>query len=146
MKQSASGYQTIRSEGGLLPPSLLSRVAAGDPTLPGLRPDDYHLAGNERINELISRSWTRLQGAWAAFRDALSALPDSDAATGLTRERWLLVLLFELGYGRLSAAKGIVVNARAYALSHEWGSVAIHLVGAHLDMDKRTPGVAGAAR
>ena len=57
-------FTTIRSEGGLLPPDLLQRVAEGDSDLKGLKPTDYHLATGERINEAVNRSWNRLVGAW----------------------------------------------------------------------------------
>ncbi|MGH9065425.1 MAG: Eco57I restriction-modification methylase domain-containing protein, partial [Acidimicrobiales bacterium] len=67
------------------------------------------------------------------------------AATGLTRERWLLPLFAELGYGRLQAARAIEIEGKSYPVSHAWGSVPIHLVGAGVDLDRRSPGVAGAA-
>ena len=45
----AGMFTTIRTEGGLLTGELLSRVAAGDATLRGLRAEDYHLARGERV-------------------------------------------------------------------------------------------------
>ena len=42
----AEQFTTVRTEGGLLPPGLLARVAAGDPTLAGLTTDSYHLTGS----------------------------------------------------------------------------------------------------
>src|SRR4051812_36805079 len=92
-------FSTIRTEGAILPPDLLQRVAAGDGGLGGLGPGDYHLVEGEPLNEAIVRSWNRLVGAWAAFRDALGRLPEGDLATTVTRERWLLLLFDELGYG-----------------------------------------------
>jgi len=56
-------FTTIRTEGSILPPDLLQRIAAGDHGLDGLAPEDYHLAKGERLNEAINRSWNRLQGA-----------------------------------------------------------------------------------
>ncbi|RRR68806.1 MAG: hypothetical protein EI684_17000 [Candidatus Viridilinea halotolerans] len=64
----------------------------------------------------------------------------------LTRERWLLPLFQELGYGRLQIAKPVEVSSKSYALSHGWEHVPIHLVGCRVDLDRRTPGVAGAAK
>jgi N-6 DNA Methylase len=139
-------FVTIRSEGGLLPPSLLSRVAAGDPSLPGVTPKDYHLAGNERTTEMISRSWNRLTGAWLSFQDARARLPEGDPAGALTRDRWLYVFFSELGYGPLEASHGLTVSGRAFPISHEWRHSPIHLVGAGISLDDKTPGVAGAAR
>ena len=44
-------FQTVHTEGGLLPADLLQRIADGDRTLDGLRPSDYHLDPGERLNE-----------------------------------------------------------------------------------------------
>ncbi|MCS7001032.1 MAG: type II DNA modification enzyme, partial [Candidatus Kapabacteria bacterium] len=139
-------FLTIRSEGALLPPDLLHRIAAGDLALGGLDPTAYHLVAGERLSEAINRSWSRLLGVWAAFRHALAALPPGDPATGLTRERWLLPLFTELGYGRLQPAKAVEVNGKSYPISHAWGHVPIHLVGYGVDLDRRAPGVVGAAK
>lgn len=102
--RSVEQFTTIRTEGGLLPPGLLARVAAGDATLPGSSTDAYHLATGERFGEVINRSWLRLTGAWLGFRDALAATAANDPAIGLTRDRWLLILFSEFGYGRLQPA------------------------------------------
>ena len=56
-------FQTIRSEGGLLPPDLLRRVIDPKAKLAGTRPEDYGLPQNERLNEVITQSWNRLQEA-----------------------------------------------------------------------------------
>lgn len=139
-------FTTLRVEGAILPPDLLQRVADGDKTLEGLTPEAYHLDKGEKLNEAINRAWNRLLGAWLAFRDAAAKLPEGDVGTTVTRERWLLPLFDELGYGRLQTTKAIEIEGQAYPVSHGWGNVPIHLVGAGVDLDKRTPGVAGAAR
>ncbi len=142
----AGTFTTIRAEGGLLSGELLTRVVAGDATLPGLRAEDYHLARGERVGEMVTRSWNRLTAAWKGFAEALAVVSESEAtATSLTRERWLLVLFAELGFGRLQAARTVEVDGKAYPVSHEWASVPIHLVGAKVDLDHRTHGVRGAA-
>jgi phage repressor protein C with HTH and peptisase S24 domain len=138
-------FTTIRTEGAVLPPDLLARVAAGDRSLPGLEPAAYHLEPGDRLNEAITRSWNRLLGAWRAFQDQLGRLPEGDRATALTRERWLLPLFAELGYGRLAPARAIELGGRSYAISHAWGSVPVHLLGWRTDLDRRERGVAGAA-
>ncbi|WP_322489062.1 hypothetical protein [Chloroflexus sp.] len=139
-------FTAIRSEGALLPPDLLQRIADGDLTLGGLDPASYHLDPGERLSEAINRSWSRLLGLWASFRHAAAVLPPDDPATGLTRERWLLPLFAELGYGRLQPAKAVEVNGKTYPISHLWGQTPIHLVGCGVDLDRRQPGVAGAAK
>ena len=145
-----SAFTTIHSEGAILPPDLLQRIAEGSPRaggLDGLRPEeDYHLARGERLNEAINRSWNRLLGAWAAFRGQAERLGAGDPGTTLTRERWLLPLFQELGYGRLATARAVELDGKSYAVSHAWAAVPIHLAGFRVSLDTRTAGVAGAAR
>src|SRR5580704_15926244 len=129
-------FLTIRSEGAILPPDLLQRIVAGDRELEGLKPDDYHLPKSEKLNEATSRSWNRLLGAWASFRPAAEKLPDSELGTSLTRERWLLPLFQELGYGRLLTAKAIEADGKSYAISHGWNRTPIHLLGCRVDLDR----------
>ena len=138
---------SIRSVGALLPADVLARVAAGDKDLGGLRSADLHLAPGESPREAANRAWAYLLSVWPAFRDALADLPEGDPAVRLTRERWLLLLFRELGYGRLQSvpAGGLVAGDKSYPVSHLWGSFPIHLLGWGVDLDRRTKGVAGAA-
>ncbi len=147
MSQKRSGaFSTIRTQGGLLSAELLARVVDQHSGLDGLQPADYHLLPGERTGAAITRSWNRLRDAWSSFTEALATLPQSDVtATSVTRERWLLVLFDELGYGRLQTTRPIDVEGTAFPVSHLWGQVPIHLVGAKLLLDRRMPGVPGAA-
>jgi len=139
-------FTTIRVQGAILPPDLLHRVVSGDTALGGLTPLEYHLAEGEKLNEAINRSWNRLSGLWSHFRTASLALPESDLGTTVTRERWLLPLFQELGYGRLQTVRAIEVKGKSFAISHTWGHAPIHLVGYRVDLDVKKTGVAGAAR
>ena len=105
-------FTAVRTEGGVLPADLLQRIATGDLQLPGLDGTTYHLAPGDRLNEVITQSWNRLVGAWATFRDMREKLTPGDAGTSVTRERWLLPLLQELGYGRLQPTKAIEVGGK----------------------------------
>jgi N-6 DNA Methylase len=139
-------FLTIRTEGSILPADLLQRIERGNRELKGLAPEDYHLPGNEKINETVSRSWTRLLGAWAAFKSTIEKASAGDPNTSATRERWLLPLFQEFGYGRLLAAKAVEIEGKPYPISHRWQHAPIHLVGSGVDLDSRTAGVAGAAK
>ena len=140
-------FACVRTVGGLLPPDVLARVLASDSELAGLRPSDYHLSSGETPREAANRAWSYLTGVWAGYRAALAKLPEGDPAVGLTREKWLLVLLRELGYGRvpLTGAGGIDVDGHSFPVSHLWERTPMHLLGAGVELDRRTKGVAGAA-
>lgn len=139
-------FTTIRTEGAILPADLLQRINDRDAQIKGLTPEDYHLAGSLKVNEAINQSYNRMLSAWAAFQTALQNSLPTDAGTTLTREKWLLPLFQELGYGRLPIAKAIEVEGKPYPISHTWQNTPIHLVSAKVDLNTRTAGVAGASR
>ena len=101
MNRRSQDFQTIRSEGGLLPPDLLRRVLDPKSKLPGTKPEDYGLPQGERLNEVITQSWNRLRRHWAEFRTAARNLAGNEPGTGLTNDKWSLPLLRELGFGLL---------------------------------------------
>ena len=138
-------FQTVRSEGGLLPPDLLRRLIDPRSKLPGMRPEDYALAAGERLNEAVTQSWNRLRRHWTEFRAAAANLPAGEAGTGLTNDKWSLPLLRELGFGLLPATAGPTIAGRAYAVRRFAGPTPIHLVGRGLSLDRRAAGQRGAA-
>ncbi len=143
-----SSYVGVRIEGGLLPAGLLSRLATSRTPVAGHDSQDYGLAAGESVREAGNRVWSYLRTAWVGYRDALERLPESDRATSLTRDRWLQILLDQLGYGRVppTPAGGITVDGKSFPVSHLWGTVPIHLLGARIELDRLTAGAAGAAR
>jgi hypothetical protein len=141
----STNFVGVRIVGGLLPADLLAKLMSAQ-TPDGLSSKDFHLAAGETVRDAANRVWAYLRGAWATYRAALAALPDTDAATGLTRERFALVLLDQLGYGRVhpTGKGGLHVGERSFPVSHLWGNVPIHLLG-RTALDTRTKGMAGAA-
>jgi hypothetical protein len=141
------GLTTIRTVGGIFPADLLDAVLTGT-DLPGLGADDFHLTGGLTPREAANRAWSVLRGAWATYRLALDGRPEGDPAVGVTRERWLLVLLRELGYRRVPTTPtgGLHADDRSWPVSHlADGGLPVHLLGWHTDLDRRTPGMPGAA-
>jgi len=138
-------FQTIHSEGGLLPPDLLRRLLEPKSGLTGTRPEDYGLPKGDRINEAITQSWNRLRRHWRDFQEAVAASPDGEALTGLTNERWSLPLLRELGFGQLPVTHAPTIEGKTYAISRFAGTVPIHLVGCRVNLDRRSAGIRGAA-
>jgi hypothetical protein len=143
LRQRATGF--VRTEGGLLPPDLLERVRRVDRKLPGLDEAAYGLRRGERFGEAITRSWNNLVGDWATLRRELATVGADDPGTTPTRERWLLPLFEELGYGRLASSRAVEIEGKAYPVSHAFALIPLHLVGANVPLDRRSRGVAGAA-
>lgn len=139
-------FQTIRSEGGLLPTDLLQRLLDPADSLPGKQPEDYHLAASERLTEVITLAWNRLRRRWSEFRELRSKLPDGEAGTGLTNEKWSLPVLREMGYGQLPFSPGPTLDGRPYAINRFLGSAPLHLIGCGLSLDRITAGQKGAAK
>ena len=143
-----STTQAITVVGGVLPPSLIGHLQDGTLGSPESRaPGSYHLIGTESVRDASARAWSYLRGAWSAWREVDRGRVDGSAGTGPARDRWLLPLLRELGYGQVPAAgAGITLEGIDYPISHRWQHVPIHLLGPGVDLDRRNPGVAGAAR
>ena len=136
-----SGLQAVRVIGGIVPPSMLARVQGGEVAAESLTPASYRLAGNETLRDAAARAWAYLQGAWAAFRDI------ETPTIAQTRERWLLPLVRELGYGNVPALPhGLSIDETHYPISHRYEEIPIHLLAPAIHLDRRNPGVAGAAR
>jgi len=130
-----STFLTAMSEGALLPIDVLQRIAQCESSLGGMSAEDYHCDG-EKLNEVINDAWLRVLRAWKTFQTARARLPENDTGTTITRERWLLALFAELGYGRLFGTKPLEVEGKSYPISHGWQYVPIHLVSYKLGLDQ----------
>ncbi|MBQ7738628.1 MAG: N-6 DNA methylase [Desulfovibrionaceae bacterium] len=147
-----SGLSYVKTEGELLPPDILNSVLSNDTKMPGLDSVSYGLAPRERLNEAINRTWQRMCSLWNSFQEERRKL-SNEKGTAQTRRYFLIPLFSELGYGRLQAAtseqrtvKNPIGGTSSYAISHMWENSPIHLVGCNIDIDKREPGVTGAAQ
>ncbi|MBM4300230.1 MAG: hypothetical protein FJ121_01685 [Deltaproteobacteria bacterium] len=145
MARRSNEFQTIRSEGGLLPPDLLRHVLDPKEKLPGTGPEDYGLPPGERLNEVITQSWNRLRKHWAEFQATSASLSEGEVGTGLTNDKWNLPLLRELAFGMLPTTAGPEIGGRTYAISRFFGPVPVHLLGCGLSLDRKAAGVRGAA-
>jgi hypothetical protein len=132
----ADTFTCVRVEGSVLPVDLLQRVAAGDARLEGLRAEDYRLDG-EKLNEATNHAWTRLTAVWDGFAAARDRLPDADDGARLTVEKWLLPFWRVLGYGTLDKAPPVLIDEKAYPVSHVRYHSPVHLVSFRQDLDKR---------
>jgi hypothetical protein len=160
---SLTAFRAVRTIGTVLPSEALSRAV--DLRMPGQSALDYRLTPGMAVNAAVARAWDAALGAHRAWKTALERLPDADPATALTRDKWLLPLLYELGHGRPEVlAAGIDLppglgetRASHYPISHQlsWPApgpvpdaevaVPLHLVGGGVSLDSATPGVTARA-
>jgi hypothetical protein len=136
-------FQTVTTQGALLPPDILRRIR--DAKLEGLRSPDYGLPKSLRTHEAVGQAWTRARAHWKDFQDARTRLVKGDPGTTITRNEWLFPLLEILGFGKLPIAPSPEIEGKKYPIRHFWGSVPFHLLGCRVEIDKRTQGVQGAA-
>ena len=137
-------FQTIRTEGAILPPDILRRIASLK--VDGATPSAYHLSPGSKLNEAIAQSWARLKSFWKSFQEARENLPESgETGTSLTNERWLLPLFKELDFGRLVTGKAPEIDDTTYPIERFYNHTPIHLIGCKLPLDRRTKGARGAA-
>lgn len=133
----------LHIEGAVVPTALIAQLGAGTLGSADSRsPRSYHLTGTETVRDAAARAWTYLRSAWLSWRETT----DGHGSTGQAREQWLLPLLRELGYGQVPVTGGMSVEDTDYPISHRWQTVPVHLLGPGVDLDRRNPGVAGAAR
>jgi hypothetical protein len=130
-----STFPTVTSEGALLPVDVLLRIAQCESSLGGMSAEDYRL-NDKKLNEVINDTWLRLLRAWEIFQAACAKLPANDTGTTLTRERWLLTLFTELGYGRLFSTMPLEIEGKSYPISYGWQHVPIHLVSYKLGLNQ----------
>jgi hypothetical protein len=143
-----SSFTSVKVVGDLLPSSLLDRIFAADTQLPGTSPASYGLESGESIRRQASRSWLYLVDVWQEYQRRLTAGDPAggDAASArATRERWLLILLRELGFGQLPADGSVDLDGRVFPVSHRSGTVPVHLLGWGTDLDHKTPKVTARA-
>jgi hypothetical protein len=143
-----TSFTSLRIVGDLLPSSLLDRVFAGDPQIPGTSPQTYGLERGESVRQQASRSWLYLVDVWQDFQRRISGDGPSAAearSARVTRERWLRILLRELGFHHLEADGGVELDGRSFPVSHRSGHVPVHLLGWGTDLDHKTPKVTARA-
>ena len=136
-------FSSLKIVGGLLPADLLGRIFAGDPQVPGTSPQTYGLERGESVRRQASRSWLYLLEVWQDFKQRVAG---DDAATSarVTRERWLRILLRELGFHHMTAGS-FEIEGKSFPVSHQAGHIPLHLLGWGTDLDHKTPHVTARA-
>src|SRR5260370_42699072 len=108
---------SIRVGGGLLPADMITRIMTGK-DVSASTPADYHVVGVRSVKDAAERHWDYLKGAWRVLRDAVGYGSDP---RGLATENWLLPLVDEHGYGRLTPPHARIPaddGTKAFTASH----------------------------
>jgi hypothetical protein len=133
---------SVRVVGGLLPTDLLTRIQAGDREVSGTAPHTYGLERGESVRQQASRSWLYLVEVWQEFQRRIAGAdgqPDAEARSArVTRERWLHILLRELGFRPVAADGSFEIDGKSFPVSHRYGHVPIHLLGWGTSLDHKT--------
>ncbi|MCV7195928.1 Eco57I restriction-modification methylase domain-containing protein [Mycobacterium angelicum] len=155
-----TAFRAVRTIGTALPAEALPR--ANELRMPGQTAEAYQLSPGMAVNGAIARAWEAMLAAHGAWVNTLRRLPAGDAATKVTRDKWLLPLLYELGWGRpdvvsggLAAPPGLGdTESPHFPISHRvaWPDAAnpsawvpLHLLGAGIELDSKTPSVTARA-
>ena len=162
MARSTSPFVSIHSTGGLLPTATLERLSTAPEDFPATTPADYGLLATKKLRQAINQDWADLLDAWEAFRSIVPADRDGDGPqTDATWRMWQKPLLQVLGWGEPPEPRhepdpdlfghgdpvGIPVDSTLYHVTREAdGVVPIHVLGAGVPLDRRSPGVRGADR
>jgi hypothetical protein len=140
-----TAFSSLKIAGGLIPADLLGRVSAGDPQVPGTGPQTYSLEPGESVRRQASRSWLYLLEVWQDFKRRVEGPGAAEAVSArVTRERWLRILLRELGFHEMVGG-GFELDGKSFPVSHRSGHVPVHLLGWATDLDHKTPHVAARA-
>jgi len=155
-----SAFRFISTVGTVLTGDVLANAA--ELRMPGQTAADYQLPPGMTVNAAIARAWDAMLAAYTEWHKALTKLPATDPATKITRDKWLLPLFYELGWGRIEIVSGGldvkpglgVTTTAHFPISHRWSYpdaasptawVPIHLLGTQVALDAKTTGVTARA-
>ncbi|MGV1005470.1 MAG: Eco57I restriction-modification methylase domain-containing protein [Candidatus Nanopelagicales bacterium] len=155
-----SSFRFVRTVGTVLTAEAL--VSASELRMPGQSTAEYQLPPGMAVNAAVARAWDTMLAAHREWHKALERLPEGDAAIKVTRDKWLLPLLYELGWGRVDAVPaGLEVQPGLgdatplhFPISHRWSYpdaadptawVPLHLLGAGVGLDAKTANVTARA-
>ncbi|MDJ0576344.1 MAG: N-6 DNA methylase [Xenococcaceae cyanobacterium MO_234.B1] len=129
----------IQIEGNLIAFDLTTELLGNE--LKGQTPKDFGIAQTNKLEDEIAIAWGDAKTYWAAFQRRLAKLDETQTATSLTREYWVVPLLESLGYNPEYQAKAEIVEGQTFAISHraEAGEdkPPIHIIGSRLRLEER---------
>lgn len=133
-----SAFPSIRIEGGLLGPDVLDQLIAAE--LPGQKAADFGLEAKRNLNDEIASVFTDARALWGVFQNRLARLPETDYATSLTREMWLIPFLNLLGYTPRFDRRAYEVDGLKFDIQYRADEAEdappLHLVGARQQLGR----------
>ena len=144
-----TSFTSLRIVGGLLPSSTARPGLRRRPADTRHQPADLR-AGTRRVGTpagipLMAVPRRRLAGLPAPHQRRRCQMAAEARSARVTRERWLRILLRELGFHHLEADGGVELDGRSFPVSHRSGHVPVHLLGWGTDLDHKTPNVTARA-
>lgn len=99
-RHTETALRTIRSEGGLLPPTLLLVLAREPERLSGTDPASFRHDSEMRVQESIGSAWSALSARWERLtaRQTAPNVPSDDRRPRALAEDWTIHLLEQLGW------------------------------------------------
>ncbi|MFQ3640234.1 MAG: N-6 DNA methylase, partial [Chloracidobacterium sp.] len=141
MSTTLRSFPAIRAEGGLFAPDLFDQLLAGE--APGQKPSDFGLDNRRKLTDAMAATFGDAQALWSVFRRRLDHLNETDPATTLTRDIWMVPFLSLLGYDLRYNRPAPVIGGLPFSISHRAGEAEdappIHIVGARHDLDRLPP-------
>ncbi|WP_250122221.1 DUF559 domain-containing protein [Chroococcidiopsis sp. CCMEE 29] len=141
MSAVANPLTGIQIEGNLIASDMTAEIQAG--AIKGQAAADFNFAKTDKLADEIAIAWGDAKAYWAAFQRAVARLSESELATTVTREQWVVPLLRSLGYDPVYTAKAEVVDGQTFALSHRTDpgedKPPIHILGCRLKLEQRPP-------
>lgn len=128
-----------RIEGGLFGPDLLDELVKAE--LPGQKAADFGVDSKRSVTDEIAAAFQDARSLWGVFQHRLTRLPESDLATSVTRDAWVIPFLGLVGYDELRFnPRAFEVDGLSFAISHRAGesdvSPPVHIVGARQDLGR----------
>lgn len=131
-------FSSINIQGNIISSETLDKIRSEE-KFKHQTPEAFGLARSASLRDEIGLSWSILRIQWKAFKKRLETLPKGDTGTSLTRERFVIPLLQELGY-EVNLQKAQQISGKSYAISHGASNLdnfPLHIMGYNDNLDKR---------
>ncbi len=131
-------FSSINIQGNIISSEILDKIRLEE-KYRFQQPEAFGLSRNASLRDEIGMAWSIMRSHWQAYKKRLESLPKGDTGTSLTREKWIMPLLGELGY-EMAIQRAQQIGGKSYAISHGASNkdfFPIHVMGYNDHLDKR---------